>query len=594
METTNAPPQGVEEIKQQLDEAGTDETGMGEEIARLYLDCPSQSAKDVKSWLESTSHFHRFEKIFHTPSTPSSSVSAPHLRIPTTILLPLSSSPAEARAVLPSPPPEPGLMERISVVLLAVSPASNALGEPGTVSKASHHLSEPFLTFLSHPAVSSLVDSQTQESLLSNLPKRYTVYTPLALLPTGSLSSDAWKAVLDKAPPAVVDELWTGVLAAIMRLGGEKVTHLAINHPIPGSDEDENIIRAPSHLHTLFGDFGPAISAERWALGPGLTAGAGEGEPIGEEDFENAFWVRTRQNGIFQSWAPRWTMFSRGNVTEKARVLRFGDASWWSKAISAGGGNASGGSDGRDGEDDVQIAVDLYAGIGYFTLSYLSRGYAVLAWEINPFSIEGLRRGAVGNGFEVLVVKGAVDWEAVRETVEKRGVVVFAEDNQFAWTRFQEGLQELGKEGMAGGVEGRWRVRHVNLGLLPSSRLGWEVGGMFLGGGQGGWMHVHENVKETGRKEMVRGEEIVEVVEGVVGGGGRGEAEREEEEGKEGGEEKGGINVEVRSVAMVKGFGPGINHLVFDVWVGPTGAGSEMRWGLLGGDISHIVSRRVE
>ncbi|OBT39780.1 hypothetical protein VE00_10221 [Pseudogymnoascus sp. WSF 3629] len=458
METTNAPPQGVEEIKQHLDEAGT-----GEEIARLYLDCPSQSAKDVKSWLESASHFHRFEKIIPTPSSPSSSTSAPHLRIPTTIILPLSTTLAEARASLPSPPPEPGLMERISVVLLPVSHASNALGELGTGPKASHNLSDPFLTFLSHPAVSSLVDSQTRETLLSTLPKRYTVYTPLALLPTGSLSSDAWQAVLDKAPPAVVEELWTGVLAAIMRLGGEKVTHLAINYPIPGSEEDENIIRAPSHLRTLFGDFGPAISAERWALGPGLAAGAREGgdekgEPIGEKDFNDAFWVRTRQNGIFQSWAPRWTMFSRGNVTEKARVLRFGAASWWSKAISAGGGNASSISDGRNGED-VQIAVDLYAGIGYFTLSYLSRGYAVLAWEINPFSIEGLRRGALGNGFEVLVVKGVVDWEAVRETVEKRGVVVFAEDNQFAWTRFQEGLKELGKEGMVGGVEGRWKQK---------------------------------------------------------------------------------------------------------------------------------------
>ncbi|OBT85053.1 hypothetical protein VE02_07147 [Pseudogymnoascus sp. 03VT05] len=546
METTNAPPQEVEERerKQHLDEAGT-----GEEIARLYLDCPSQSAKDVKSWLESASHFHRFEKIIPTRSSPSSSVSAPHLRIPTTIILPLCTTLAEARASLPSPPPEPGLMEGISVVLLPVSHASNALGELGTGPKASHNLSDPFITFLSHPAVSSLVDSQARESLLSTLPKRYTVYTPLALLPTGSLSSDAWQAVLDKAPPAVVEKLWTGVLAAIMRLGGEKVTHLAINHPIPGSEEDENIIRAPSHLHSLFGDFGPAISAERWALGPGLAAGAGEGEPIGEKDFENAFWVRTRQNGIFQSWAPRWTMFSRGNVTEKARVLRFGAASWWSKAISAGGGNASGGSDGQNGED-VQIAVDLYAGIGYFTLSYLSRGYAVLAWEINPFSIEGLRRGALGNGFEVLVVNGAVDWEAVRETVEKRGVVVFAEDNQFAWTRFQEGLQELG---MVGGVEGKWKVRHVNLGLLPSSRMGWEVGGRFLGEGQGGWMHVHENVKETGRKEMARGEEIVEVVEGVVSGGGRGEAEREEDEGREGGEERMEVDVEVRNVAVVKG-----------------------------------------
>ena len=549
METTNAPPQGGEEGKQHIEKVAT-----GGGIARLYLDCPPQDAKAVKTWLESTTLFYRPEKIIPAPSSPSSSTSAPHLRIPTTILLPLSISPAEARSALPSPPPESSLMQGISVVLLPVSPASNTLGELGTAPKASNPLSASFLTFLSHPAVSSLVDSQTRETLLSTLPKRWTVYTPLVLLPTGSLSSDAWQAVLDNAPPVVVEELWTGVLGAIARLGGEKVTHLAINHPIPGSAEDENIIRAPSHLRALSGDFGPAISAGRWALGPGSAAGAGEaergeGESIGEKDFEEAFWVRTRQNGIFQSWAPRWTMFSRGNVTEKARVLRFGAASSWSSTVGGGG-------DGGKGEE-VQIAVDLYAGIGYFTLSYLSRGYAVLAWEINPFSIEGLRRGAVGNGFEVLVVKGVVDWEAVRETVERRGVVVFAEDNRGAWDRFREGLRALG-----GLASARWKVRHVNLGLLPSSRMGWDVGGAFLGAGEGGWMHVHENVKESGRKEEDRGDEIMGVVRGVVGGGGKGTVE-------EGGKERREVHVEVRNVAVVKGFGPGVRHLVYDVWVGP-------------------------
>ncbi|KFY39665.1 hypothetical protein V495_05812, partial [Pseudogymnoascus sp. VKM F-4514 (FW-929)] len=399
METTNAPPQGAEERQQQVEESAL---------------------------------FHRSEKIIPAPSSPSSSTSAPHLRIPTTILLPLSTPPSEARAALPLPLSESGLMERISVVLLPVPPASNPLGEPGPA-KDSNPLSSPFRTFLSHPAISSLINDLERETLLSTLLKRWTVYSPLVLLPTGSLSSDAWRRLLDLAPPEVVEELWTGVLDAISRLGGEKVTHLAINHPILSSAEDENIIRAPSHLRMLAGDFGADIAAARWAL----RNGEGEGERIGDVDFENAFWVRTRQNGIFQSWAPRWTMFSRGNVTEKARVLRFGAASFW-----ATDGALSGDGD-RGKREEVQVAVDLYAGIGYFTLSYLSQGYAVLAWEINPFSIEGLRRGAVTNGFSVLVVKGEVDWEAVKETVERRGVVVFAEDNRHAWDRFQEGVREL-------------------------------------------------------------------------------------------------------------------------------------------------------
>ncbi|KFY32071.1 hypothetical protein V493_00538 [Pseudogymnoascus sp. VKM F-4281 (FW-2241)] len=574
METTNAPPQGVEERKQLVDEAGT-----GEGVARLYLDCPSQDAKAVKTWLESTTHFRRPEKIIPAPSSLSSSTSAPHLRIPTTILLPVSTPPAEARAALPSPPPESGLMEGISVVLLPISPASNNLGERGPTAKDSNPLSPPFRIFLSHPSISLLVDSQARETLLSTLPKRWTVYSPLVLLPTGSLSSDAWQAVLDNAPPVVVEELWIGVLGAIARLGGEKVTHLAINHPIPGSAEDENIIRAPSHLRALSGDFGPAISAKRWALGSGSPEGSGKGdggevESIGERDFKEAFWVRTRQNGIFQSWAPRWTMFSRGNVTEKARVLRFGAASSWSPT-SGGGAVAAG--DGAKGEE-VQLAVDLYAGIGYFTLSYLSRGYAVLAWEINPFSIEGLRRGAIANNFAVLVVRGAVDWEAVRETVERKGVVVFAEDNSGAWEGFREGLRVLGRSETRGGVEGMWKVRHVNLGLLPSSRMGWGVGGALTRRLMSAWRWIGNKDerccrggrdKEGGDEEKEKGGEIVTVVRGVVSCDGNGELEGAGERATE-------IDVEVRNVAVVKGFGPGVRHVVFDVWVGPKGGGGDL------------------
>ncbi|KFY65628.1 hypothetical protein V496_02441, partial [Pseudogymnoascus sp. VKM F-4515 (FW-2607)] len=422
MEKTNAPLQGVEGGKQHVDEAGA-----GEGIARLYLSSPPQDAKALKTWLESAGFFYHAEKIIPIPSsTVSASASADRtrLRIPTTILLPASTSPAEARKALPLAPPESSLVEGISIVLLPVKSTSNSLEERGARGKDTNPLLASFRGFLYHPAISTLVNLEAREGLLASVPKRWTVYAPLVLLPSGSLSSEAWREVLDHAPQEVVEELWQGVLGAIARVGGgEKVTHLAINHPIPRSEEDENVIRAPSHLRMLLGDFGPAISAERWAFGPGSAgkeAGAGAGAVedesegngegrIGERDFERAFWVRTRQNGIFQSWAPRWTMFSRGNVTEKARVLSFGAASTWSSDEGVG--------------EEVQIAVDLYAGIGYFTLSYLSLGYAVLAWEINPFSIEGLRRGAVGNGFEVLVVKGAPDWEAVREVVKRKGVV---------------------------------------------------------------------------------------------------------------------------------------------------------------------------
>jgi tRNA G37 N-methylase Trm5 len=84
--------------------------------------------------------------------------------------------------------------------------------------------------------------------------------------------------------------------------------------------------------------------------------------------------------------------------------------------------------------------------------------------------------------------------------------------------------------------------------------MGWGVGGAFLGEGEGGWMHVHENIKEGGEEEKERGREIVGVVRGAVGGG-----------------EKGEVDVEVKNVAVVKGFGPGVRHVVFDVWAGSMG-----------------------
>ena len=60
---------------------------------------------------------------------------------------------------------------------------------------------------------------------------------------------------------------------------------------------------------------------------------------------ENAVWATRKENGIFYSWNITKSMFSVGNITEKQRVGKF---------------NCKG-----------QTIVDLFAGIGYFTLSYL-------------------------------------------------------------------------------------------------------------------------------------------------------------------------------------------------------------------------------
>jgi len=350
----------------------------------------------------------------------------------------------------------------------------------------------------------------TIDSLISTAPKRWVVYPPMLLLPSGSFSSPSWKSLLSHFPPSQIQDLWTLLLHRISKKEGKGIlTHLAVNAGIPltKSEQDiegENILRTPSGLLMLYGDFGPALQ--------------GDSRPS-ERDFEEAFWVSTKQNGIVQIWAPRYTMFSRGNVKEKARLLGFHDSP-------------------RAGEEEVgrlnererreNTAVDFYAGIGYFVFSYVAMGMGkVVGWELNSWSVEGLRRGAAANGWEVKVVKRNED-----VIVGDERIVVFLENNQMAGQRMEK-LKNIGE------------VKHVNCGLLPTSEASWE---MTLGILQGdGWLHLHENV----------GVHDVEGRKGAIEGMLRNWLE----------ERKDSREVKVEHVEFVKTFAPGVWHCVFDVYI---------------------------
>lgn len=260
--------------------------------------------------------------------------------------------------------------------------------------------------------------------LIAQAPKRWTAYGPLALLPAGSFTSAAWREVLsltaDKFPlnSEPTEErakgqdddsalLWKLILAEISWAGGTKVTHLAVNEGIPlhsaakpgAGGESENFLRSPSGLRMLYGDFGPG----------GEEEGEEEGKGPTKDDFARAFWVSTKQNGITQTWAPRWTMFSRGNVKEKARVLRFHEPPPPPQQVNVDLTNQNQNGNGNGNENESEdlshrhipasqrasaVAVDLYAGIGYFAFSYAAAGFGkVFCWELNAWSVEGLRRG---------------------------------------------------------------------------------------------------------------------------------------------------------------------------------------------------------
>jgi tRNA wybutosine-synthesizing protein 2 len=87
--------------------------------------------------------------------------------------------------------------------------------------------------------------------------------------------------------------------------------------------------------------------------------------------------------------------------------------------------------------------------------------------------------------------------EGLIEELEKDGnvrMVVFRGENRWA-ARTMEKIEEISAtttsfDKKSSGLN----VRHVNLGLLPSSRLSWEDAMDILDEQRGGWVHVHENV----------------------------------------------------------------------------------------------------
>lgn len=378
------------------------------------------------------------------------------------------------------------------------------------------------------------------ETLINTAPKRWVIYEPMVLLPSGSFSTPIWQETFSAS--SNVSQLWIRILDEISHTTKEKCTHLAVNEGIPlhqptsasqpvdsssssadrtqkENPTDWNALRTPSGLRLLNGDFGPLVS-----------------NPIPTtSDFESAFWVSTRQNGIVQTWAPRYTMFSRGNVTEKARLLSFHSPS----SIASH----------QLRKDRIRKgwAVDLYGGIGYFVFSYAKLGMRVLSWEINPWSVEGMRRGAERNGWGVRVVKGEELDGGVEEVIGKDAegqsqIVVFLEDNQRAEGRVRKLRGVLTGEGK------EMDVVHVNCGLLPYSTDTWWEALECLGEGDG-WLHLHENVGVNDIE--TRKCEIEDIYRGWLG--------------EEGGETA--RTAVVEHVEKVKTFAPGVWHCVFDVYI---------------------------
>jgi len=141
--------------------------------------------------------------------------------------------------------------------------------------------------------------------------------------------------------------------------------------------------------------------------------------------------------GIHYDFDVMKCMFSSGNITEKIRISRF--------------------------NCERETVVDLFAGIGYFTLSYLVHAKAnhVYACEWNPDAVEALRRG--------------LEWNLGLQWQDR--CTLLPGDNRNTCPM---------------GVADR-----VNLGLLPTAKASFAVAAKALktpGPGEFKWLHVHANV----------------------------------------------------------------------------------------------------
>lgn len=206
------------------------------------------------------------------------------------------------------------------------------------------------------------------------------------------------------------------------------------------------------------------------------------------EAAEPSGWVRHRENGITYAFDVTRNMFASGNGTERMRAGRL---------CTPG-----------------ETVVDLYAGIGYFTLPYLVHGRAahVHACEWDEDALLALRSSLEANGV------------ASRCTVHPG-------DNADALPSF------------------RAQADRISLGLIPSSEKAWPLAVAALKPA-GGWLHVHANVGTADGARDAWCAHLVSSLRRHAAAAGREWA-----------------CVDVVHVERVKSYAPKIEHVVADVQI---------------------------
>ncbi len=209
-------------------------------------------------------------------------------------------------------------------------------------------------------------------------------------------------------------------------------------------------------------------------------------------------WITVTEHKIRQSLDLTRVMFSRGNVTEKKRF-------------------------GLLVQPDEYV-LDMYAGIGYYTLPALVHGRArhVTACEWNPNAVFALRHNLKAN------------------KVDERATVL---EGDCRLT-----LQALMANQKDGNVH---YFDRISLGLLPSSEGGWHIAIECLNREKGGWLHVHGNVATTERRQWAHW-----LCRSLVCISKKNEYSTD-------------WHAVCNHIERVKSFAPKVDHYVADVFVGP-------------------------
>lgn len=230
-------------------------------------------------------------------------------------------------------------------------------------------------------------------------------------------------------------------------------------------------------------------------------------------------WVTHVDNKIRYTFDVTRCMFSAGNVTEKLRVARM--------------------------DCRGQVVVDLFAGIGYFTLPYLMHTGAahVHACEWNPDAVEALRTNLQLN------------------RVHDRCTIHVGD------------CRKVCPEDVAD---------RVNLGLIPSSTVGWEAACRALNPKRRFcWMHVHENMdSKPGAQDSrcavwaERARQVCATMVDLLGQCRRGCE----------------WNVVCEHIEHVKSYGPHVDHVVMDLRCEQLTMNSQMP--IMAEECAQSVSRR--